>query len=61
MGTFIKYPPFGDDHPQFIGLPELSVAFATDQGDILLVGCSHSTIDTIIRSSKRSVKLKWPF
>lgn len=49
MGTFIKYPPFGDDHPQFIGMPELSVSFATDHGDILLVGCSHSTIETIIQ------------
>ena len=28
MGTYIKYPPF-EDNPQFIGMPELSVSFAT--------------------------------
>lgn len=53
MGTFIKYPPFGEDHPQFIGMPELSVSFATDHGEILLVGCSHSTIESIIQEMKK--------
>jgi 7,8-dihydropterin-6-yl-methyl-4-(beta-D-ribofuranosyl)aminobenzene 5'-phosphate synthase len=53
MGTFIKYPPFGEDHPQFIGMPELSVSFATELGDVLLVGCSHSTIETILQASQK--------
>lgn len=50
MGTFIKYPPF-DKSPQFIGLPELSVSFATPKGQIILAGCSHSTIETIIQET----------
>lgn len=53
MGTFIKYPPFGEEHPQFIGMPELSVSFATEKGDVLLVGCSHSSIDTILHQAKK--------
>lgn len=53
MGTFIKYPPSGDEHPQFIGMPELSVSFATDKGEVLIVGCSHSSIDTIIQQAKK--------
>lgn len=53
MGTFIQYPPFGADHPQFIGMPELSVTFATPKGDVLLVGCSHSTIEAIVKETLR--------
>jgi 7,8-dihydropterin-6-yl-methyl-4-(beta-D-ribofuranosyl)aminobenzene 5'-phosphate synthase len=58
MGTFIKYPPFGDEHPQFIGMPELSAAFATDKGEIILAGCSHSTIETIIQETQKVRKGK---
>jgi 7,8-dihydropterin-6-yl-methyl-4-(beta-D-ribofuranosyl)aminobenzene 5'-phosphate synthase len=58
MGTFIKYPPFGDEHPQFIGMPELSVSFATDRGEIILAGCSHSTIETIIQEAQKVRKGK---
>lgn len=54
MGTFIKYPPF-EQNPQFIGMPELSVSFATDQGQIILAGCSHSTIETIIQATLKVV------
>jgi 7,8-dihydropterin-6-yl-methyl-4-(beta-D-ribofuranosyl)aminobenzene 5'-phosphate synthase len=53
MGTFIKYPPFGDEHPQFIGMPELSVSFATEKGQVLLVGCSHSSIDAILQQTRK--------
>lgn len=52
MGTFIKYPPF-DKNPQFIGMPELSASFATENGQIIIAGCSHSTIETIIRETKK--------
>ncbi|MBC7920668.1 MAG: MBL fold metallo-hydrolase [Ferruginibacter sp.] len=52
MGTFIKYPPF-EKNPQFIGMPELSVSFATGKGEIILAGCSHSTIETIIQEIKK--------
>jgi len=57
MGTFIKYPPF-DRQPQFIGMPELSVSFATEKGEILIGGCSHSTIETIIQETKKVRKGK---
>jgi len=52
MGTFIKYPPF-DENPQFIGMPELSAAFATEKGEVIIAGCSHSTIETIIQETKK--------
>ncbi|MBC8082707.1 MAG: MBL fold metallo-hydrolase [Hymenobacter sp.] len=48
MGIFIKYPPF-EENPQFIGMPELSASFATEKGDVILSGCSHSTIETIVQ------------
>lgn len=52
MGTFIKYPPF-EENPQFMGMPELSVSFATEKGEIVISGCSHSTIETIIQETKK--------
>ena len=57
MGTFIKYPPF-EDNPQFIGMPELSASFATDKGEIIISGCSHSTIETIIQEAIKIRKEK---
>jgi 7,8-dihydropterin-6-yl-methyl-4-(beta-D-ribofuranosyl)aminobenzene 5'-phosphate synthase len=51
MGTFVKYPPF-ENNPQFIGIPELSVSFATDNGQIIISGCSHTTIENIIQEVK---------
>ncbi|MGI8566322.1 MAG: MBL fold metallo-hydrolase [Pyrinomonadaceae bacterium] len=57
MGTFIKYPPF-EENPQFIGMPELSAAFATDKGEVIIAGCSHSTIETIIQETKKVRKGK---
>jgi 7,8-dihydropterin-6-yl-methyl-4-(beta-D-ribofuranosyl)aminobenzene 5'-phosphate synthase len=50
MGTFIKYPPF-DKNPQFIEMPELSASFALRNGQVIIAGCSHSTIETIIRET----------
>ena len=52
MGTFIKYPPF-EKNPQFIGMPELSLALATEKGEIIISGCSHSTIETIIQETRK--------
>lgn len=57
MGTFIKYPPF-DQNPQFIGMPELSLSLATDKGEIVISGCSHSTIETIIQETRKIRKGK---
>ena len=52
MGTFIKYPPF-DKNPQFIEMPELSASFATENGQVIIAGCSHSTIETIVRETQK--------
>ncbi len=52
MGTFIKYPPF-EKNPQFIGMPELSASFATEKGEIIVSGCSHSTIESIVKETKK--------
>ena len=49
MGTFIKYPPF-EDNPQFRGMPELSLSLETHRGQVVLAGCSHSTIESIIQA-----------
>lgn len=53
MGTFVKYPPF-EEHPQFIGMPELSLSLATEKGAIVISGCSHSTIETIVQEAKKA-------
>jgi 7,8-dihydropterin-6-yl-methyl-4-(beta-D-ribofuranosyl)aminobenzene 5'-phosphate synthase len=57
MGTFIKYPPF-ENNPQFVGMPELSVSFATESGEVILSGCSHSTIETIVQETQKVRKGK---
>ncbi|MEO6590586.1 MAG: MBL fold metallo-hydrolase [Pyrinomonadaceae bacterium] len=57
MGTFIKYPPF-EKNPQFIGMPELSLALATEKGEIILSGCSHSTTETIVKETLKVRKSK---
>ena len=57
MGTFVKYPPF-DKAPQFIGMPELSVSFSTDNGQIIVSGCSHTGIENIIQEISKVKKEK---
>jgi len=57
MGTYIKYPPF-EQNPQFVGMPELSVSFFTETGQVILAGCSHSTIETIIQETRKVRKEK---
>ena len=52
MGTFIKYPPF-ENNPQFIGMPELSLSLATERGEIVVSGCSHSTIENIVKAARK--------
>ncbi len=53
IGRFSKYPPY-DQEPQFSGLPELSRALQTkNEGWTLIVGCSHSQVEEIVRESKK--------
>jgi 7,8-dihydropterin-6-yl-methyl-4-(beta-D-ribofuranosyl)aminobenzene 5'-phosphate synthase len=50
-GDFSKYPP-NDQETRFWGLPELSLALLTDEGVVVVVGCSHSGVENIVAKVK---------
>jgi 7,8-dihydropterin-6-yl-methyl-4-(beta-D-ribofuranosyl)aminobenzene 5'-phosphate synthase len=53
IGEFSKYPP-NDKDPLFEGLPEVSLALQTRNGEwVLVVGCSHSQVENIVRETKQ--------
>lgn len=56
IGYFYRYPNMTgaetDDGTSFVGLPELSLALETSEGLVLVVGCSHSTVEKIAVESK---------
>ena len=60
IGYFTKYPgtdlagrPTPDTTAaKTIGLPELSLALETDEGTVLVVGCSHSTVTVIVEATQ---------
>jgi len=65
LGYGSKYPSvtemktFGNDDNQsddneveFVGLPELSLSLSTDEGEVLVVGCTHSSVQKIIQETK---------
>jgi len=58
LGNFNKYPKLTasgyplDSEANFLGLPELSLVLDTDEGQVLIVGCSHSTVEAIVRETK---------
>ena len=43
-----------DDEIDFVGLPELSLSLATTDGEVLVVGCSHSSVQKIIAKTKQN-------
>jgi len=51
MGYFVAYPPHEDD-PQHLPLPELTLALDTANDQVLVVGCSHSTVESIVRVAR---------
>ena len=51
MGSFIRYPPFADE-PKLAPMPELSLSFDTGEGEVLLVGCSHSSVEAILERTR---------
>ncbi len=61
LGTFSRYPNLGlqgeesTAEASYIELPELSMVLDTDEGSVVLVGCSHSTVETIVRHSKQEL------
>lgn len=64
MGYFSKYPSLDTDKDNlnldqeisnkvtFTELQELSLALKTEQGEVLIVGCSHSSVEKIIIDTK---------
>ena len=53
-GVFSKYPKSHLDSEEFKGIPELSLALEAEDGSIaLLVGCSHSGIENILKAAKK--------
>jgi 7,8-dihydropterin-6-yl-methyl-4-(beta-D-ribofuranosyl)aminobenzene 5'-phosphate synthase len=59
VGYFSRYPNVkghgqfaGEGDTKFVELPELSLSLATKQGEVLVVGCSHSMVDVIAREAK---------
>lgn len=61
MGYFTSYPgvdlhgkPTKDTgKAKMLPLPELSLSLATPKGEVLIVGCSHSTVEAIVTATKR--------
>lgn len=51
MGYFNKYPNLEDldiaSEATLNGLPELSLSIRTEVGEVIIVGCSHSTVEKI--------------
>ncbi len=41
---------------KFVGLPELSLSLSTEDGEVLVVGCSHSSVQKIIKETKEYTK-----
>jgi 7,8-dihydropterin-6-yl-methyl-4-(beta-D-ribofuranosyl)aminobenzene 5'-phosphate synthase len=66
MGYFTRYPSLGgleglqktSSDVKTIDLPELSLNLETPDGDVLLVGCSHSLVETIVRSTREHLDRK---
>jgi 7,8-dihydropterin-6-yl-methyl-4-(beta-D-ribofuranosyl)aminobenzene 5'-phosphate synthase len=60
MGNFVKHPlseiSKDWDKAKIIKLPELTLSLETSDGDIIIVGCSHSLVETIIRETQSFTK-----
>jgi 7,8-dihydropterin-6-yl-methyl-4-(beta-D-ribofuranosyl)aminobenzene 5'-phosphate synthase len=51
LGTFSRYPP--NEKDAALGpMPELSLSVETDRGDVLLVGCSHASVEVIVKDTR---------
>jgi 7,8-dihydropterin-6-yl-methyl-4-(beta-D-ribofuranosyl)aminobenzene 5'-phosphate synthase len=51
MGDFSR--AHAGDPPDLVGLRELSLALVTSKGTVLVTGCSHSGIESILRETKK--------
>lgn len=52
MKAFGKEEVQSDNDIAFVGLPELSLSLSTSEGEVLIVGCSHSSVQNIIADTK---------
>lgn len=63
MGYFSGYPnksfvegQFQEDehsHYKYTNLPELSLSLKTEEGEVVIVGCSHSGVERIVEEAKK--------
>jgi 7,8-dihydropterin-6-yl-methyl-4-(beta-D-ribofuranosyl)aminobenzene 5'-phosphate synthase len=63
MGYFSKYPDTDlagkkatAKGAKLLPLPELSLSLETKEGEVVLVGCSHSTVETIVAAVKEATQ-----
>ena len=67
LGYFSRYPAVGasgfgkmlekaDDKTKTMQLPELSLCLSTPQGEVVVVGCSHSLVHTITKTAKNHLE-----
>ena len=54
-GDFSRYPPHGQE-PRLEGLPELSLVLETEQGLVVITGCSHSRVEHIVSKAREEMK-----
>lgn len=54
MGYFNAYPP-NEENPKLIGMPEVSLSLETKAGQVLVVGCSHSSVGRIVEDAREQV------
>ena len=55
QGYFSAYPPSSRRKPTLRGLPEVSLSLETPDGEVLIVGCSHSGVDRVANETKAHV------
>lgn len=51
LGESNSYPP-NESSPKILPLNELSLSLATPKGQVLIVGCSHSGVENIVKETK---------
>ncbi len=63
LGDLTKYPgtitdPTKDPayEDKFLPLPELSLSLSTSKGEVIVVGCSHASVDVIVVKAKETTK-----
>lgn len=55
LGSYSKYPPHAEA-PRMTSMPELSLSLAGPNGEALIVGCSHSSVDRIVEAARAQLR-----